>query len=88
MLSEETIKRIKDSPFFEELQGHIVSEVMKLDSIKGLEGMTNDYAGEEAKVRAKTVEKLRDILSPFFDSREKHEPSVEAIQRVKKRAGY
>jgi hypothetical protein len=87
MLSQEIIKKLKDDQTFIELKDWIIEKVSELDSLAGLGSMTNELAGEEAKVRAKTVVKLQQIFSPFIDFREKKEPTQEEIKTAETKYG-
>lgn len=84
---DDLVKRLKDNPHFQELQQYIFSKIDELNSIEGLNGMTNEQAGEEARARAKAIEKLEDILRPFLEFAEKREPSEKEIEDAKRRRG-
>ncbi len=87
MISESAIKAIQNQNSFSELREHIKSEIDELNSVSGLEGLSNAAAGEEAKIRAKTFDRLVKIFAPILNFREKKEPSPEDVQRVKDRTG-
>lgn len=84
---EDLVKRLKDYPAFQEFLDYIVSEIEKQDTVEGLENLPNEQAGEEAKIRAKTKERLYQILKPFLDFKEKREPTEEEINKAKEKFG-
>ncbi len=84
---EETIKKLKDYPAFQEFVDYILQIIDKLDTVSGLENKTNEEAGEEAKIRAKTKERLFEILKPFIDFKEKKERSEEELKKASQRYG-
>ena len=66
-----------------------VSRVMdELNSVEGLDGMTNEKAGEEVRVRAKSLELLKQSLSPFIEYRTKREISVEEFKKASTNYGF
>lgn len=87
MLTNDFIKKFKDSPEFTLFQDYVVSKMAELDSVDGLEDMTNEQAGEEVKVRNKAKIKLYEILAPFLDYSEKREPTAEEINKAKGKFG-
>lgn len=86
-MSDELVKKIRDSAYFAEFQEFMIAEIDKLDSLDGLESLTNELAGEEAKIRSKAKHKLYDILAPFVDLVEKREPTKEAIDKAHEKFG-
>jgi hypothetical protein len=86
-MNEDTIKKLKDNRDFKEFQAWIIEKISDMDSVEGLSLLSNDAAGEEAKVRQKTKEKLIEILSPVLNLPEPKEPSIEEVQRAKNRYG-
>jgi hypothetical protein len=86
-MDKDLIKQIKDSPYFEQLQEYINSKINELNSLDGLEGLSNEQAGEEAKARVLALNKLWEILKPFIEQREKREPTTEEIQKAKEKYG-
>lgn len=87
MLSDNLIKKLQNNPAFTEFTEYIKEKVEELDSLDGLAIMTNEQAGEEARVRSKAKTKLLEILSPVIDFAEKKEPTEEEINQAKKKAG-
>lgn len=87
MLSDELIKKLKDYPAFQEYLVYIIAKIEELDSIDGLEQMTNQRAGEEAKVRGKATAKLYELLAPFVELTEKREPTKEQVNQAKEKFG-
>lgn len=80
---EDFIQKLKDNPSFLEFQAYVIGKIDELDSVDGLEKMTNELAGEEAKVRSKCKNKLLDIMAPFFNFGEKREPTTEQVRQAK-----
>lgn len=81
------VEKLKDNPYFLELQQHILDKINELNSIDGLDGLTNEQAGEEVRARGKAIEKLEAILQPFLEFSEKREPTDEEIRRKKDQFG-
>ena len=87
-LSDEFIKKLKDSPDFVQLQAYIISKIAELrDGNENLLTLSDSLAGEEIKTNIKAVKKLEEILSPFVDYREKKEPTEEEINKAKSKVG-
>lgn len=86
-MNEDAIKRLQQDTDFMAFQEFIVSEIEKLDSVENLGKLSNEQAGEEAKVRAKAREKLYDILAPFLNQRSKKEPTTAELQKAKDKFG-
>ncbi len=84
---EELIKKLKSDPNFIEFTDYILNVIDGLDTVSGLDNMTNEMAGEEAKVRAKTKANLYEILRPFIEFKEKKEPTEAEIRKVGGRFG-
>lgn len=87
MLSKETIGRIHNDSAFAEFRDFVLSEIKKIDSTDGLEKLSNAQAGEEAKIRSKTVNKLIGILNPVLNFKEKEDISIKRVQAAKKKSG-
>lgn len=86
-LSDRVIKRVRDSNEFSDLRKFIIFKVEELNSVDGLAKMSNQKAGEEAKIRLKAAELVSGILGPFIDFGEKKERSVQEIHKAKKAHG-
>ena len=87
-LSDEFIKKLKDSPDFVQLQAYIISKIAELrDGNENLLTLSDSLAGEEIKTNIKAAKKLEEILSPFMDYREKKEPTEEEINKAKGKFG-
>lgn len=84
---DELIKKLKDDPAFQEFTEYVLQKIEELDTVVGLENMNNEEAGEEAKIRSRTRDKLYEILRPFVDFREKREPSEKQIKKAQERYG-
>lgn len=80
---EDYINKLKDNPSFLQFEEFVVEKIQELDSVAGLEKMTNESAGEEAKIRAKCKNKLLEILSPFINYQEKKKPTEEQVNKAK-----
>lgn len=84
----ELVEKIKASPFYAELKAYLGSKVLELDTVYGLEKLSNEKAGEEIKARALAIKKLTEILAPFVSSREvKKIPTIEEVQAFKNKVG-
>lgn len=64
---KELIDKLKQNPDFLKFEEWAVSEIEKLDSVSGLDQMSNKRAGEEAKVRILAKNKIIAILAPFIN---------------------
>ncbi len=84
---DDLIKKLKSDPAFSEFVSFILSEIEELDTVDGLEKLTNKEAGEEAKVRSKAKAKLYEIVKPFVEYAEKKEPTEDDIKEAKGRVG-
>lgn len=84
---EELIKRLKNNIDFVEFTNHILNIIDEIDTVNGLDNMTNDLAGEEAKVRIKTKSKLVEIFKPFIDFREKRQPTEGELKKASGKFG-
>ena len=87
MLSKKAISRIQKDSAFSEFKEFVLAEIKKIDSTEGLGNLPNAQAGEEAKIRAKTVSRLMSILNPILNFKEKEAPSVEMIAKAKRDKG-
>lgn len=86
-MSDEFIKKLNDNPDFTIFKKWLMGKIEELDSVIDLDSLSNNEAGEEAKVRHKALNKLYEILSPFINVREEKEKSTEEIHKAKKRFG-
>lgn len=86
-MNDELIKKLNDFPAFKEFQEYIITQIDKLDTLDGLEKMSNEHAGEEAKVRSKAKNTLYTILLPFTNVVEKRQPTQEEIDGAKEKFG-
>ena len=86
-MTDELVKRLNENKDFIDFRDWLILEINKLDSVEGLDKMSNSDAGEEAKVRNKAKDKLLEILSPFINIREEREPSIEEVQKAKDKRG-
>ena len=87
MISDQSLQHLRNDSSFTDFTKWVKSLVDELNSVDGIEKMSNEEVGEEARVRLKTVAKLKEILSPVISFREKREPTVDEIQASKKKHG-
>lgn len=80
-------KNLKDKKEFIEFQEYVLSKVAELDTVDGLEDMTNEQAGETARARKLAITKIYEIFKPFIDFTEKHEYTKEEIAEAASRRG-
>ncbi len=86
-MNDVTIKSLKNNSDFLSFVKWVSQNIEELNSVDGLAELPNVEAGEEAKVRIKTVQALHKMLKPFIDFAEKKEPTDQDIQRAKEKAG-
>lgn len=79
---DELIKKLKGDPNFIEFTDYILEVMDELDTVSGLDKMTNDQAGEEAKIRGRTKAKLYEILRPFVEFNEKKKPTESEVRKA------
>jgi hypothetical protein len=79
---EELIRKLKSNPDFVEFADYILGKIEEMDNVSGLGDMTNEQAGEEAKIRGKTKAKLLEILRPFIEFQEKKERTESEIKKA------
>jgi hypothetical protein len=84
---EDLIKKLQSDPAFQGFAKYIISKIEELDTVNGLDKMTNEEAGEEVKIRSRTKEKLYKILEPFIGYKEKSKPTEEAIKKAESKYG-
>jgi hypothetical protein len=84
---DELIRKLKNNADFVEFADYIIEKIDELDTVSGLDIMTNEQAGEEAKVRSKTKDKLYEILRPFIDFKEKKEITEGEIKKAGEKFG-
>jgi hypothetical protein len=87
MISDVSIKAIRETNLFSEFRSHISEKISELNSVTGLSKLNNAQAGEEAKVREKSISVLMDIFRPFIDFHEKNDVTVDDIQKAKGKRG-
>ena len=87
MLSDNVIKDLKENLSFREFQKYIVEQVDALNTLNGLDHLSNDLAGEEAKIRSKAVDVLISILSPIVTFTPKTKPTDEDIKAREREFG-
>lgn len=86
-MNKALIKKLKDNPYFVEFQDFVVSEISRLDSVEGLNIMSNKDAGEAVKIRAEAIAVLQSILEPFVNFNEKREPTAKEVNAAKSKVG-
>jgi hypothetical protein len=82
-LNPDIVNQLINDPAFQEYIRWATQVIGELNSVDDLEGKTNETAGEEAKVRAKSINKLHQILSPFIEYRIKREPTLVEFKKAK-----
>lgn len=83
---KELIEKLKNSPDFIQFEKWVIGEVNKLDTVEDLEGMSDKRAGQEAKIRSLSKNKLIQILTPFINFSEKKAVSEEQLKEAKDKA--
>lgn len=66
-LSEELITTLQENPSFKIYTEYVMEKINQIDSTAGLDQLDNQSAGEEAKIRHKTVFTLMAILDPIMN---------------------
>lgn len=87
MLSEDLIKRLRESKDFEFFTDHIIEQVSALDTLRTLGDLDADDVAVEVKARARAVQILENILSPVVSFKEKRELTDEEIEKAEKKYG-
>ncbi len=80
---EELARKLHKNDDFLVFSAYVMAEVDKLETLDGLLDMTNEKAGEEAKIRSKAAQKIRELLTPFITFKEKPQHSPEEVQKAK-----
>lgn len=80
-------KRLRDKQEFIDFQEYVIGKIEDLDTVSDLGSLTNEKAGELAKVRLLARQKLEEILSPFIDFSEKREYTEEERKAAAQRRG-
>jgi len=86
-MDDSLVKKIKESPFYREFQEHLINSASKLDTVTGMENLSNTAAGELCRARGLALEILEVILHPFVNIKEKNEPSEDDVMKRKKKFG-
>jgi len=87
LLSDETIKKLNDDSNFKIFIDFAISEINGLDTVDGLDRLSDELAGQEAKIRSKARERLLNILNPFISFKEKKDKTKEEVNRIGKKYG-
>jgi len=87
MLSDKLVEEIKDSRYYKEFEEYLISKIYELDTVDGMNKLSNEQAGEESRVREKSIMMLESILSPFVRNAKKIEYTKEQIRDAEKRRG-
>jgi len=87
-LSPELVKRLLNDSDFKFFKEYMLSVAESIDTVSDLGGKSNEEAGQEAKVRLLTKQKIYKILEPVLTYAEKKEPTDEEIHEVKKKFGF
>lgn len=86
-LSPEIIKYIKEDSAFQIFLNYVASVIENLDTVEGMEKLSDKEAAEKAKVNALTIKKLKEILSPVVDFNERSGPSIASVKKAKDDVG-
>lgn len=86
-LNQDIVRQLLNDPVFAEYIKWAMQQSDELNSVDGLEGMSNEAAGEEVRARAKALAKLHEILAPFLEYRTKREPTLEEFKQAKANYG-
>lgn len=84
---KELAKSLREKPEFADFQDYVLGKVAELDTVDGLEEMSNEMAGETARARKLAIDTLRDILKPFIEFSEKQGYTKEQIEEAAARRG-
>lgn len=84
---DDLVLKLRDNPNFKGFQLFILEKLEELDTVSGLSQLSDEQAGQEAKVRDLAKKKLIEILSPFVDFREKKGPSPKELEKAQKKFG-
>lgn len=87
-MNDELQKALREDPKFQAFISDAQSKIEELDSVDDLEELTNEEAGEEAKIRKKAKDKLYAILYPFTREENRRERTIEEVRKAKRQAGY
>lgn len=86
-MSTELIKKLQEYPPFQEFQQLIVTIIEKADTVEGVGNLSNERAGEEAKLRLMLKDALHKILDPFLTVTQKRVPTEKEMEKTKERFG-
>lgn len=84
---QDLAKKIRTTPEFADFREYLSMQIYELNSVSDLLPLTNEKAGELAKVRLLAIQKLEQILQPFIEFSEKREFTDEEIAAAKARRG-
>lgn len=86
-MNEDLINKLKDDDNFQSFMDFALAKANELESIgKYVDELSNERAGEEAKIRRQAAETIREIFYQFT-RRDREDHSIEDIQKVKERVG-
>lgn len=86
-MDDDLMKKLKSDPAFIEFLNYVLEKIEEIDTVNGLENLSNEQAGEEAKIRSKVKDRLNEILKPFIEFRGKREPTDEEIKKAEEKFG-
>lgn len=88
-MNEKLRGRLKEDDAFQEFISFLKAKANELENVSNmnLDELSNERAGEEAKIRREAANTIRAIIYPFDKTRDT-EPSYEDIKKAKKRVGY
>ncbi|GEM_PF-1608981 len=87
MLTPDTVRSLLANNDFLAFKDHLEDCLQSLNTVTGLSELSNEHAGEEAKVRLRSAQVIAAILHPLEVSVEKKQLDVEKLIAAHKRAG-
>ena len=86
-MDNDLVEKLKSDPAFIEFLNYVLEKIEEIDTVNGLEKLSNEQAGEEAKIRSKVKDRLNEILKPFVEYRGKREPTEKEIKEAEEKFG-
>lgn len=86
-LSPEMIKTLREHPVFQQLLKYVAFRIYELDTVEGMEELSDQQAAEKAKCHALAIRKLLEIFIPLIEDRRKKEITEEEIELAKGKFG-
>lgn len=86
-MTDDLVKKLRENTDFQAFLKWLGDTIEDLNTVSGIEEMSNEQAGEEVRARLKAILMLEKILQPFLDFSERRKPSLEQLDKAKRRAG-